>query len=58
MNEFKVIMRAGPAQAARVLTRATAKGLERQRLQDEQRERNKQLKQQLEKFLSAEKNAK
>lgn len=41
-------MRSGPADAARVLTRATARGVERQRLHDESIARERRLKQERE----------
>ena len=48
LEEFKEIMRSGPADAARVLTRATARGVERQRLHDESIARERRLKQERE----------
>ena len=35
LNEFKAIMRAGPAQSARILTKVTLKGVEQQRRHEE-----------------------
>ena len=43
MREFKAIMRAGPAQSARILTKVTARGAEQQRRREEALARAKQI---------------
>ena len=43
LKEFKAIMRAGPAQSARILTKVTAKGAEQQRRREEALARARQI---------------